>query len=170
MFEAIFGFFTAVSLMSQESKSSMGLGIPLELVTMLGSGLLSGILSLMAASAKARQATLDMAIQRYKTEAGEREAIRRNTNPPFQMTRRIIALTAVFAIIVWPKIVAVLWPAVAVTVGYTEFNPGWLFGIIPGKEAIVWTTVHGLAITPLDTHLMSAIVGLYFGASVCKNA
>jgi len=28
----------------------------------------------------------------------------------------------------------------------------------------------GLVITPLDTHLVSAITGLYFGASMVKNA
>jgi hypothetical protein len=30
-------------------------------------------------------------------------------------------------------------------------------------------TFNGLIITPLDTHLMSAIVGLYFGGSLVKR-
>jgi hypothetical protein len=39
-----------------------------------------------------------------------------------------------------------------------------------GKELIKWQSLKGLVITPLDTHLLSAIVGLYFGASMVKNA
>ena len=77
---------------------------------------------------------------------------------------------AVFAVIVWPKAVAVFWPEIPVNVGYTEFNPGALFGLFEGSEEIKWQSLKGLVITPLDTHLLSAIVGLYFGASMVKNA
>jgi hypothetical protein len=35
---------------------------------------------------------------------------------------------------------------------------------------VEWKQLKGLVITPLDTHLVSAIVGLYFGASIVKNA
>jgi hypothetical protein len=93
---------------------------------------------------------------------------RRYENKGFQVTRRIIALSAVFAVIVWPKVVAVFWPEVPVVVGYTEWNPGFLF--FEGSEETTWQAVKGLVLTPLDTHLLSAIVGLYFGASMVKNA
>ena len=104
--------------------------------------------------------------------SAQRKAIndaRKYESKGFQVTRRIIAISAVFAIIVWPKIVAVFWPDIPVNIGYTEWNPGFLF-FTEGKEAIKWQALTGLVITPLDTHLLSAIVGLYFGASMVKNA
>jgi len=94
---------------------------------------------------------------------------RRYENKGFQITRRIIALSAVGAIIVWPKVIAVFWPEIPVTIGYTEWSPGFLF-FTEGKELVKWQALKGLVITPLDTHLLSAIVGLYFGASMVKNA
>ena len=86
----------------------------------------------------------------------------------FAWTRRIIALSAVFSIIVLPKLVAVWYPEVSVVVGYTEMNGGfwdWIFGT---QEAIQWKSAYGFVITPLDTHIVSAIVGLYFGAGFTK--
>ena len=65
--------------------------------------------------------------------------------------------------------IAVFWPDVAVTVGYTQWNPGFLF-ITEGTETVTWQSLKGLVLTPLDTHLLSAIIGMYFGASMVKNA
>lgn len=145
-------------------------GIPVELLTMLGSGLLSGFLTIWSQSIKAKQATFHMAVQRYKAESEERAEIRSNTNTAFVFTRRTLAIMAMFAVVVWPKIVAVFWPDIHVTVGYTEFHPGWLFGLLPSSQAIAWKEAHGLVLTPLDTNLMASIVGLYFGGSICKNS
>ncbi len=144
------------------------LGIPFELVTLLGSGLMGGIMSLWSQSIKSKQATHVMAIEALKAQAGATDKARRYSNSGFQFTRRVITLAAVFAIIVWPKLVPVLWPELIVTVGYTVWNPGFLF--FEGSNEVVWQTAKGLVLTPLDTHLMSAIIGLYFGASVVRNA
>ena len=86
---------------------------------------------------------------------------RDNKDKGFQWTRRIIALTAVFAIVVLPKLVAVFSPDVDVTVGYTVFHPGFLF-FTSDREAFEWITFKGLVITQLDTNLVSAIIGMYF--------
>jgi|TARA_R110000803_G_scaffold159001_1_gene223212 hypothetical protein len=145
------------------------MGIPLELMTMLGSGLLSGVLTLFSRSQKAKQDAFTRAIEGLSAQSKATDLARRYENKGFQVTRRIIALSAVGAIIIWPKIIAVFWPEIPVTVGYTEWNPGFLF-LTEGKELIKWQALQGLVITPLDTHLLSAIVGLYFGASVVKNA
>jgi len=90
------------------------------------------------------------------------------TDSHFAWTRRLIALSAVFSIIVLPKVVAVWYPDVSVIVGYTEVQGGfmnWLFG---PEEAIQWKSAKGFVITPLDTHIVSAIIGLYFGAGFTK--
>ena len=86
----------------------------------------------------------------------------------FAWTRRIIALVSVLAIVVLPKLVAVYYPTVDVTVGYTNWNPGfWFFR--EGRDVFEWITFQGLVITQLDTNLVSAIIGMYFGGSLVKK-
>lgn len=143
-------------------------GLPLELITMLGSGLLSGLLTIWGQSQKAKQDAFQRAIDGLAAQSQATDLARRYENKGFQITRRIIALSAVGAVIVWPKVVAVFWPDVSVTVGYTQWNPGFLF--FDGSEETKWQAMKGLVLTPLDTHLLGAIVGLYFGASMVKNA
>ena len=143
-------------------------GIPLELITMLGSGLLGGVMTLWSQSMKAKQEAFQRAIDGLAAQSEAYDKARRYENRGFQITRRIIALSAVGAIIVWPKVVPVFWPDLSVVVGWTEWNPGFLF--FEGSEATEWKSLKGLVLTPLDTHLVSAIVGLYFGASMVRNA
>lgn len=143
-------------------------GIPMELFTMLGSGLLSGVMTLWSQSMKSRQQQHEQMIEALKVQGGLVKEARKYNNAGFQWTRRIVTLLAVSAIIVLPKVVAVFWPDIGVTVGYSEWDPGFLF--FEGSNKVTWHVAHGLVITPLDTQLMSAIVGLYFGSSIVKNA
>ena len=92
----------------------------------------------------------------------------RKTDKHFTWTRRLIALSAIFSIIVLPKAVAVWYPEVSVIVGYTEVEGGlfnWIFG---GDGTVKWQAARGFVITPLDTHIVAAIVGLDFGAGFTK--
>ena len=61
----------------------------------------------------------------------------------------------------------IFFPEISVTVGYTEFKPGFL--LIPEREAMKWVDFKGLVITPLDTNLVAAIIGMYFGGSLVKK-
>ena len=145
-------------------------GLPLELITMLFSTLLGGFMSIWGQSMKNKQEQNRMMLANAKFSAEQVNAARDagKTDKHFAWTRRIIALSAVFSIIVLPKLVAVWYPEVGVYVGYTEATGGlwnWLFG---PDEAIKWKVAQGFVITPLDTHIVSAIVGLYFGAGFTK--
>ena len=142
-------------------------GLPVELITMLGSSLLGGVMSIWGQSIKAEEANNKMMMSVMSKEADIIDKARRYDNPHFAWTRRLIALSAIGAVIVWPKVVAVFYPDIAVTVGWTEFRPGFLF--FDGKEILQWKQMTGMVITPLDTHLVSAIVGLYFGGSLVKK-
>jgi len=144
-------------------------GIPLELITMLGSSLLGGFMTMWSQNMKAKQEAFQRAIDGLAAQSKATDEARRYENKGFQVTRRIIALSAIGAIIVWPKVVPVFWPDMPVVVGWTEWTPGFLF-ITEGEEQTVWQSLKGLVISPLDTHLVSAIIGLYFGASMVKNA
>ena len=143
--------------------------IPFELITMLGSGLMSGVMTLWSQSQKAKQAAFERAISGLAAKAKATDEARRYENNGFQITRRIIALAVVFAVIVWPKIVPVLFPDMPVIVGYTTWNHGFMV-FSSGSEVIKWEALQGLVMTPLDTHIMSSIIGLYFGSSIVKNA
>ena len=146
--------------------SLMG-GLPIEMITMLGSSVLGGVMTVWGQSIKAKQAEQKMLLARGKFQMEEKDKARRYENKGFQWTRRIIALTAVFFIIVWPKIVPVLFD-VSVFLTWTELSRGFFF-LIEQKEMLVDRQFAGVVITPMDTHLMSAIVGLYFGGSLVKK-
>jgi hypothetical protein len=135
---------------------------------MLGSTVLGGVMSIWADSRKAKAEEQQLLITRGKFQLQAVEAARNVKDKGFQWTRRIIALTAVFSIVVLPKLVAVFAPDVLVTVGYTEFKPGFLF-FTKDVEIFKWITFEGLVITQLDTNLVSAIIGMYFGGSLVKK-
>lgn len=86
-------------------------------------------------------------------------------NPGFSWTRRLLAFIAILSIVALPKVAAVWMPELQVAYGYTEFKSGFLF-FSEGHSFTEWKSFTGLVITPLDTHLMSAIAGLYFGGSL----
>ena len=142
-------------------------GLPVEMITMLGSSLLGGFMSIWGQSIKAKQAEQKMLLARGKFQMESIEKARTYENKGFQWTRRIIALSAVFAIIIWPKIVPVFFD-VSVFLTWTELSRGFFF-LIEQKELLVDRKFAGVVITPMDTHLMSAIVGLYFGGSLVKK-
>ena len=133
---------------------------PFEIITMLGSTLISSMLSLWSQRLKAKQKEQELLITRGKFQLEAIESARNVDNVGFQWTRRIIALSSIFAIVILPKLVAVYYPDVDVTVGYTVFNPGFLF-LTEGREVFEWITFKGLVITQLDTNLVSAIIGMY---------
>tara|TARA_R100000700_G_C3169905_1_gene144591 strand:+ start:708 stop:1139 length:432 start_codon:yes stop_codon:yes gene_type:complete len=141
---------------------------PFEIITMLGSTLISSLLSLWSQRIKAKQDEQKMLLQRAEFQQQAVDAARNVENVGFQWTRRIIALSSIFAIIIFPKLVAVYYPDVDVTVGYTLFQPGFLF-FTDGREVFQWITFKGLVITQLDTNLVSAIIGMYFGGSLVKK-
>jgi len=146
------------------------MGFPFEIITMLASTVLGGLMSVWAESRKAKAESQKLLITRgeFNLKAAKQARDHGLKDKGFAWTRRIIALTSVFAIVVFPKIVAVYHPDVAVTIGYTNWNPGFLF-FREGREVFEWITFQGLVITQLDTNLVSAIIGMYFGGSLAKG-
>ena len=118
---------------------------------MLGSTLLSSLLSIWSQSRKAKEEQQKLLITRgeFEMKARKQSLDHGLKDKGFAWTRRIIALVSVLAIVVLPKLVAVYYPEVDVTVE--------------------WITFQGLVITQLDTNLVSAIIGMYFGGSLVKK-
>lgn len=139
--------------------------IPMELITFLGSTLLGGALKMWGAKQQAEADKHSRMMDALTAVHGQYTEIRNNTQPQFTWTRRFIAVSAVLSIVVLPKVAAVLLPGLPVTIGWTEWVPGfWPF--TSGQNHLVWHVAQGLTITPLDTHLVSSIAGLYFGGSL----
>lgn len=139
--------------------------IPLELITLIGSSLFGGFLKIWFLNAASRRQERLYSLQALTVRGDLIREARRYENPGFQWTRRIIALMATFFIIAFPKLVSVFCPETAIHYGYPELAGGfWFFSA--DVEKIQWVSHQGLVITPLDTHLLSAIVGLYFGSSL----
>lgn len=144
--------------------------IPMELFTMGLSAVIGGLMTIWGKSIEAKNEHMRRLVTlRDQERKAVHEARKFGVGTGFQYTRRALALSAMFAIIVWPKIVPVFWPEIAVTVGWTAIEPGFWF-FTDAKDVVEWKSHKGLVLTPLDTHLMSAVVGLYFGASMVKNA
>ena len=142
--------------------------LPTELVTLLGSSLLSGVMKLFALNAAAKRQERLLHMQALNQSLEHIARARKFDRPGFQWTRRLIAITATFFIIAFPKIVAVWMPEVPVLFGYPDLDKGlWLWSA--SVERIEWVQINGLVITPLDTHLLSAIVGMYFGGSLAAH-
>jgi len=142
--------------------------IPTELATLLGSSLLGGIMKLIALGQEAKRRERLYALEALNTRFAAVEKARLHRDHGFQWTRRVIALLAVISIVVLPKVVAVLMPELPVFVGYPEIEEGFLF-FTSDVEKIRWVELRGLTLTPLDTHLLSAIIGLYFGGSLAGH-
>lgn len=140
------------------------MGFPFEIITFLGSTVLSGVMSLMAKSSEAKRIQNEMMLKHKEQDQEGWKAAREYQNEKFSFTRRTIALASIFAIIVLPKLVPIFSPETMVVVGYHQWNPGFLF--FSGHEEILWRSASGLVITPLDTHMVAAITGMYFGNKV----
>jgi hypothetical protein len=110
--------------------------MPFEMITMLGSTVLGGVMSIWSQSIKAKQSEQKMLLARANKQAEIFKEAREYDNPGFQWTRRIIALSAVLAIVVFPKLLPLIDPEANIIVGYLEFKPGFLF--FEGKELLKW--------------------------------
>ncbi len=105
------------------------MGFPFEIITMLASTVLGGVMSIWSESRKAKAEAQTLLITRgeFDMKARKQSLNHGLKDKGFAWTRRIIALTSVFAIVLLPKLVAVYYPDVSVTVGYTNGIPDFYF-------------------------------------------
>ena len=143
--------------------------IPMELLSMLASTVLGGVLSIMAQKGKDAADQQKMLMQRAEFAAQQVDKAREVTDAFTKNTRRWIALIAVVSILVIPKLAPFIDPSMPIYVGYTEtIQQGfWIFA--SDVDMTQWKPMAGLVITPLDTHVVSSIIGLYFGGSLVRR-
>ena len=137
--------------------------IPVELLTMGASTLVGGAMKLWSMSIESkREQNLAQINAMQQQQAMIQDARQDKT---LQWTRRTIAILSVLSIVVLPKVAAIF--DVPVTYGWTEWSSGFWF-FTEGENIVQWHQQMGggILLTPLDTHLVSAIIGLYFGGSL----
>ena len=142
--------------------------IPLELITMGAGFVASAVTTLFKQSMDKRQQMFEMAITRGETQAKIYEAARAGGSKGFQLTRRIIALSVVGGLIFSTMIAPIIFPTLPITVGLSESSSGFWFFSDP-REIFNWYTFNGgIVITPLMSHMGSAITGFFFVNQVAK--
>ena len=141
--------------------------LPTELISLLGSSLFGSTMRLISFSVLAKHRERLLALHKKNLLEVSVNNARNTPHYTLQLTRRIIALMAVFFVIVFPKIMALIHPDIPIAIGYSQLTKGFLF-FSSSYDQIHWVQLKGLVITPLDTHLLSAIIGLYFGSALVE--
>lgn len=141
----------------------------MELLSMGASTVLGGVLGIMAQNSKDKADQQNMLMARADFQSKQFDKARNVQDPFTKNTRRWIALMCVMAIIVLPKLAPFIDPSLNIYVGYTEVVSSgfWIFS--SSADMTLWKPLDGLVITPLDTHVVSSIIGLYFGGSLVRR-
>ena len=142
--------------------------IPMELISMLGSTVLGGVISIMAQKSQAEAEREKMLMARADFAAKQTDKAREIKDPHTKHTRRWIALMCVFSIIVVP-IVAPIFTDVNIAYQIvTEADSGWwIFG--SSYETSYFEQGNTIFITNLQSHTIFSIIGLYFGGSLTRK-
>ena len=143
--------------------------IPFEVITMLGSSLFTGLLSIWSQKSKDAADQQKYLMQRAEIERASVNDARKDNSQYQSTTRRWMALLAVFFIICLPKLAVFLDPSVQVHLMYLEqVKEGWwIFGSI--EEVTTFQGISGVVVTTADTHFLAAISGFYFGSAATRR-
>ena len=142
--------------------------IPMELISMLGSTVLGGVMSIMAQKGQAEQERQKMLMQRANFAAKQTDKARNVTDNHTKHTRRAIAIMCVFSIIVVPIVAPIFTDVNVIYQIVTEADSGWwIFG--SSYETSVWKEGNSIFITSLQSHTIFSIIGLYFGGSLTRK-
>ena len=139
-------------------------GLPIEVVTMLGSSLFSGLMTMWSQKSE-NEAKLMRQLASNREQYYQAQEVLTKTDKTFSWTRRFIALTIVIG-----ALIMVFAPAIfhIPTLVQTEIVNSYLFGLITDKE-IVHNMVKAFVIPEWWSSAFTAVVGLYFGSSMVKK-
>jgi hypothetical protein len=141
---------------------------PVELMTMAAGFVGSSVVTLISNAMKSRAQIMELALAKAEVQQKIFEGARSIKNRGFQWTRRIIALGVIGTVLFSTMLAPIWFPDLRITVGLTEYKPGFWF-ITEGRDAITWYTLpKGIVMTPVFSHMIYAITGLFFGNQVSK--
>lgn len=137
-------------------------------MSMLGSTVLGGVMSIVAQRGQAEQEKQKMLMQRAGFAAKQTDKARDVKDAHTKHTRRWIALMCVFSIIVVPIMAPIFTDVNVIYQIVSEVDSGWwIFG--SSYETSVWKEGNSIFITSLQSHTIFSIIGLYFGGSLTRK-
>jgi len=138
-----------------------------EILNLLGSSLLGGIMQIMGARANAQQEQQKMLMMQNKFVEESRDKVRKMGNPNFfAMTRRIIALTCIFSIILLPMIAGIFQVPIYIQTEVTTGSDWFLFST--ESTQMIWKEINGMPFLEMHKNVVISIIGLYMGSSISK--
>ena len=135
---------------------------------MLGGGVFGAFLKIWKQSSENRHERMLAGMKIDQLNAKLISEARQNNEKGFSWTRRVIAISCVLVIVILPKVAAFFNPEIAIWVSAEVLDPGFMF-FTEDKTITEWNRLTGIVITPMDNMMVSAIIGMYFGASIAKR-
>lgn len=140
----------------------------IEILSLLGGGLFGAFLKIWSQASRDKHERNLAAMQVAELNAKLINQARAHNDEGFSITRRIIAVSCIFSIVILPKLITIFDPNLGVWVSSEVLERGFLF-FTDSRTVTEWNYLKGFVITPIDTMIVSAVIGMYFGASVAKR-
>ena len=142
-------------------------GLPMEAISMIGSTVLGGVMTMWGQAAKDKQDQFKMMMQRNKQIEEGVQAARNNKDPFAAWTRRIIALTMIFGSL------AIVFAAPlmeSVTNVPVERQEGFKFLFIDTTKTVIeYVQLQGFVVPEWLHVVVLNIVGFYFGSAAMQR-
>jgi hypothetical protein len=142
-------------------------GIPMEAISMLGSTILGGLMTMWGQSAKDKQDQFKMLLQQNKQIEDSIQSARENKDPFAAWTRRIIALTMIFGSL------AIIFAAPlmeTVTNVPIERQEGFKFLFFDFTRTVTeYVQLTGFVVPEYLPIVVLNIVGFYFGSAAMQR-
>lgn len=142
-------------------------GLPIEAVSMIGSTLLGGVMTMWGQAAKDKQDQFKMMMQQNKQIEDSFQSARENKDPFAAWTRRIIALTMIFGSL------AIIFAAPmmeAITNVPVERQEGFKFLFIDTTKTVIdYVQLEGFVVPEWLHVVVLNIVGFYFGSAAMQR-
>lgn len=138
-----------------------------EVANLLLSSVFGSIMQIMGAKANAQADMMKQLTANHKLEEISRDKVRNNTNSFFMMTRRVIVLAAMFAIIIVPALAPLMFDVPIFVQVEVQSGSDWLL-FDTRNTTYVWQEVNGIPILEWHKHIMISIVSMYLGSSISK--
>ena len=131
----------------------------MEVLTFIGTYVLKAFQNYTVDKSEQRKMELELMLRTQNVVTETRQA--HSTNKLLAITAAVLAMTGFFAVVLLPKLIFLFQPDVNVIYAYLE-TKNYLFS--SGLSKMMFKAVNGVLISPIDTHLVAAISGLYFGS------
>lgn len=138
-----------------------------EMLNLLGSASLGAVMQIMGAKANAQAEMMKQLTANHKLEEISRDKVRNNTNSFFMMTRRIIVLSCIFAIIIVPTVAPLFFDTSVFIQSEITTGSDWLI-FDTRNTTMVWKEVEGIPILDWHKNIILSIVSMYVGSSIAK--